>query len=231
MFVTGSVARLAVTGVCALLVAAGCSSDDEPAPEPTGLIAATTMRGALLQAAEIGPTWTPPAQPGDPNKLVSLCGGTTPAPDVPPGGEVVASSFVDEGEKGAQALDQSALVYGDVTLAAAAQTALRAVADGCKPSVSMPATVTDDKSEPAYTETVEIKTLDEAGWKGFVVIRHKKYEAAHPGSADTAVAVLNSRNVVLVDQYAIYRLGATSPSTSFDSDWQKLVGSVVKRVG
>ncbi|WP_127503400.1 hypothetical protein [Actinoplanes solisilvae] len=231
MFVTGRVARMTVTGVCALLVAAGCSSDDEPSPEPAGLIAATTMRGALLQAAEIGPTWTPPAQPGDPNKLVSLCGGAATTPSVPPGGEVVASSFVDEGTKGAQTLDQTALVYGDVTLAGAAQTALRAVADGCKPDISMPATVNDEKSEPAYTETTEIKTLDEAGWKGFVVIRHKQYEKAHPGSADTAVAVLNSRNVVLVDQYALYRIGNTSPATSFDADWQKLVGSVVKRVG
>ncbi|HET6478951.1 MAG TPA: hypothetical protein VFG35_02760, partial [Actinoplanes sp.] len=66
---------------------------------------------------------------------------------------------------------------------------------------------------------------------GFVVIRHKTYEKAHPGSADTAVAVLNSRNVVLVDQYAIYRLGSSSASPSFDADWQKLVGSVVQRAG
>jgi len=225
-------ARVAASAACALLVAvaAACSSDDEPAPEPTGLIAATTMRGALLQATEIGPTWAA-AESADPKKLVSLCGGASTAPDTPPGGEIVTSSFVDEGGKGAQTLDQTALVYGDDTLATATQTALRAVADGCRPKVSMPAAVTNDKSEPAYTETVEIKTLDESGWKGFVVIRHKTYEKAHPGSADTAVAVLNSRNVVLVDQYAIYRLGSSSASPSFDADWQKLVGSVVQRAG
>lgn len=231
MFVTGRVARLAAMTVSALLVATGCSSDDEPGPEPTGLIDVTTMRGALLQAAEIGPTWQPPASAPDNTKLVSLCGGTSAGPTVPPGGDVVASSFVDEGQKGAQTLDQTALVFGDVTLATAAQTALRAVADGCEATVSVPATVNDQKSEPAYTETVEIKTLDESGWKGFVVIRHKTYEKAHPGSADTAVAVLNSRNVVLVDQYALYRLGAASAASNFDADWQKLVGTVVQRVG
>ncbi len=230
MFVTSRAALLAVTTACALLVTAGCSSDDDPAPEPTGLIAVTTMRGALLQAAEIGPTWAPPAEAPDNTKLVSICGGTTTAPTVPPGGETVAASFVDEGQKGAQTLDQTALVYGDATLATAAQAALRAIADGCQADVSVPATVTDDKSEPAYTETVEIKTLDESGWKGFVVVRHKKYEPKHPGTADTAVAVLSSRNVVLVDTYAIYQLNNASASPSFDGDWQKLVGSVVQRV-
>ncbi|GAA0495597.1 hypothetical protein Ade02nite_18400 [Paractinoplanes deccanensis] len=232
MFVTGRVARTAAAVLCALLVAGACSSgDDDPAPEPTGLIAATTMRGALLQAADIGPTWQPPAQSPDPNQLVSICGGTSTPPPVPPGGEVVAASFVDEGEKGAQTLDQTALVYGDPSAAQAAQAALRAVADGCKADVSVPATVNDEKSEPAYTETVEIKTLDESGWSGFVVIRHKKYEPKHPGTADTAVAVLSSRNVVLVDAYALYQLNNASTSPNFATDWPKLVGSVVQRVG
>ncbi|MBM2620016.1 hypothetical protein JIG36_31335 [Actinoplanes sp. LDG1-06] len=222
--------RAVVTGACALLLVAGCSGDDDPAPEPTGNIAVTTMRGALLQAGEIGPTWAAPEQSADPDQLVSICGGTTTPPSVPPGGEVVASSFVDEGQKGAQTLDQTALVYGNETLATAALTALRAVADGCQANQEVPATVNDEKSEPAYTETVEIKTLDESGWKGFVVVRHKKYEPKHPGTADIAVAILNSRNVVLVDTYAIYRLNNSSPSPNFDADWQRLVGSVVQRV-
>jgi hypothetical protein len=228
----GTAARAAVAAVvCAAALAACSSGDDAPDPPDGGPISVTTMRGALLQATEIGPTWQPPAQSADPGKLVSLCGGTSAAPTVPPGGEVVASSFVDEGKNGAQTLDQTALVYGDVTLATAAHTALRAIADSCPPSVSVPATVNDDKSEPGYTEKIEIKTLDEAGWKGFVVIRHKTYEKAHPGAADTAVAVLNSRNVVLVDQYALYRLGTSSAASNFDADWQKLVGTVVQRVG
>ena len=231
MFETRRVARAAVTTVCALLVAAGCSSDDEPAPEPTGLIDVTTMRGALLQAAEIGPTWAAPAKAPDPHQLVSICGGTSTPPTVPPGGQVVAASFVDEGEKGAQTLDQTALVYADHTAAAAGQAALRGVAESCPRNASVPATVNDERSEPAYTETVELRALDEGGWSGFVVVRHKKYEPKHPGTADTAVAVLTKRNVVLVDTYAIYRLNNASPSASFEADWQKLVGSVVQRVG
>lgn len=223
-------ARAAVIGTCALLLVTGCSGDDDPAPGPTGLLTVTTMRGALLQASEIGPTWAAPQTSADPNQLPSICGGATAPPSAPPGGEVVSASFVDEGQKGAQTLDQTAFVFGDESLATAAQTALRAVADGCQAEVSVPATVNDEKAEPAYTETVAIKTLDESGWKGFVVIRHKKYEPAHPGTADTAVAVLTSRNVVLVDTYAIYRLNNSSPSPNFDADWQRLVGSVVQRV-
>jgi hypothetical protein len=232
MFVTGRAARVTATALCALLVAAGCSSDDDdPAPRPTGLLDVTTMRGALLQAADIGPTWAPPAESPDPKQLVSFCGGTSAVPTAPPGSEVVASSFVDEGEKGAQTLDQTALVYADQKSAAAGQAALRAIADGCKAEVSVPATVTDDKSEPAYTEKVEIQTLDEGGWSGFAVIRHKKYEPKHPGTADTAVAVLTTRNVVLVDTYAIYQIDNASAAPGFATDWKKLVGSVVQRVG
>lgn len=224
-------ARVTATAVCALLVLTGCSSDDEPAPEPTGLVAVTTMRGALLQAADIGPTWTAPQQSPDPGRLVSFCGGTSTAPSVPPGAEVVASSFVDEGEKGAQTLDQTALVYPDATAATAGQTALRAVAETCEPNVSVPATVNDERSEPAYTETVRVQPLDEAGWSGFAVIRHKVYEPKHPGTADTAVVVLRSRNVVLVETYAIYQLNNASTGAGFERDWKRLVASVVKRVG
>ena len=231
MFVTSRVARTAVTTVCALLVAAGCSSDDEPAPEPTGLIDVTTMRGALLQAAEIGPAWAASAAAPDATRLVSICGGTSTPPPMPPGGEVVAASFVDEGQAGAQTLDQTALVFGDATAAAAGQAALRGVAESCQASVSVPATVNSEKAEPAYTETVEIRPLNQGGWSGFVVVRHKKYEPTHPGAADTAVAVLANRNVVLVDAYAIYRLKTASASPNFETDWQKLVGSVVQRVG
>ena len=231
MFVTSRVARTAVATVCALLVAGGCSSDDEPAPEPTGLIDVTTMRGALLQAAEIGPAWAASAAAPDAARLVSICGGTSTPPPMPPGGQVVAASFVDEGQAGAQTLDQTALVFGDATAAAAGQAALRGVAESCPASVSVPATVNSEKAEPAYTETVEIRPLTQGGWSGFVVVRHKKYEPTHPGAADTAVAVLANRNVVLVDAYAIYRLKTASASPNFETDWQKLVGSVVQRVG
>jgi hypothetical protein len=230
MFTTGRVARTAVLTACALVVAAGCSGDDE-GPDPDGLVSVTTMRGALLQATDVGQTWVAPQRSADPQQLVSICGGTTPPPTPPPGAEVVSSPLVDEGDTGAQTLEQTALVYPDRSLAEAAQAALKAVSENCQATVSVPAAVTADRNEPAYTETVRIQELDEGGWKGFVVIRHKTYDAQHPGTAETAVAVLNTRNVVLVDAYAVYRLNNASPSPSFDSDWKRLLGTVVKRVG
>src|SRR4051812_20862095 len=87
MFTT---ARVVVAAACVLAAAAGCSGDDDPAPDPTGVISTTTMRGALLQAADVGPTWTTPEESADPQVLVSICGGTTPAPTAPPGAEVIS---------------------------------------------------------------------------------------------------------------------------------------------
>jgi hypothetical protein len=231
MLVTG---RAALVAACLLALAAGCGSGgDDPVPQPTATLDVTTMRGALLQAAEIGPTWVAPEPEtgADPQQLVSICGGSTTAPTAPPGAQVVAAPFVDEGEKGAQTLDQTALVYPDGTAAQAAQVALRAVADGCRTTWTVPAAVNAQKSEPAYTETVQVRPLTQDAWTGFAVIRHKKYEPRHPGTADTAVAVLTSRNVVLVDSYAIYRLNDASAAPGFDADWQKLTGSVLQRLG
>jgi hypothetical protein len=238
MLVIGRVARVAVA-MFALAAFTGCSNDKDPAPN---MLDVNEMRGALLQATEIGPTWTAPddsadadasAAPDDPNKLVSICGGTTTAPPVPPGGTVVAAPFVDEGEAGAQTLNQTAIVYGDPTAAKAGLSGLRTLAGNCPATVTVPATVTSDKSEPAYTETVKIQPLTQGAWNGFAVIRHKQYEAKHPGTADTAVAVLVTRNVLLVDSYAIYRLGTSSATANpnFSTDWPKLVGTVVNNVG
>jgi hypothetical protein len=240
MLVIGRVARVAVA-LFALAAFAGCSDDNDPAPDKS-MLNVNEMRGALLQATDIGPTWTAPddsadadasAAPDDPNKLVSICGGTTTAPPAPPGGTIVAAPFVDEGEAGAQTLNQTAIVYGDPTAAQAALTALRTLSGNCPASVSVPATVTADRSEPAYTETVKIQPLTQGSWTGFAVIRHKQYEPKHPGTADTAVAVLATRNVVLVDSYAIYRIGTSSATANpnFGTDWPKLVGSVVNNVG
>ncbi|MEV6347899.1 hypothetical protein [Actinoplanes sp. NPDC051851] len=233
MFVTGTPLRVAVIATCALLAAAGCtSSDDDDAS--SGTVSVTTMRGAFLQASEIGPTWAEPeddASAAPVTSLVSFCGGASTAPQIPPGADVISSSLADEGTTGAQTLEQVALVYADADSAASGQSLLSAVADGCQATQNVPETVTDEKSEPAYTETTEVQDLSEGSWSGFVVLRHKSYEKEHPGTADTAVAVLTSRNVVLVDTYAIYRLDNASASASFDSDWQRLVGSVIQRVG
>jgi hypothetical protein len=229
MLVIDRFARAAVALLVAAAVA-GCSGDDDPAPDRT-LINVNEMRGALLQAAEIGPTWQAPDAAAAPDRLVSICGGASTAPPVPPGATVVTAPFVDAGDTGAQTLEQTALVYADPSGARAGSAALRAVADKCPRNVSVPATVTAERSEPAYTETVEVQPLTRRAWTGFVVIRHKQYEKTHPGTADTAVAVLANRNVVLVDAYGVYRLGAASSGSQFAADWQKLVGTVVNRVG
>lgn len=230
MFTTGRVVRSAVAALAVAGALAACDGDDDDTPDG-GLISVTTMRGSLLQAGEIGPTWTTPEESANPEQLVSICGGTTSPPAVPPGAQIVASPLVDEGDTGAQTLQQTALVYPNVSSAKAGQAALQALADTCAANLSVPATVTSDRNEPAYTETVATQPLQQGAWSGFVVTRHKKYDAAHPGTADTAVAVLNIKNVVLVDAYAIYRLNNASTAPGFDKDWQKLVGSVVQRVG
>lgn len=230
MLVIGRLAGAAVA-VCALGLFAGCSNDP-PAPDDS-LIDLNEMRGALLQPQEVGPTWTTPDESADPDQMVSICGGTSKAPTVPPGAQVASAPLEDAGEAGAQTLTQTALVYGNASLAQAGLAALKAVADGCPATVSVPQTVNADKSEPAYTETVANQPVVQNGWSGLAVIRHKAYEPKHPGTADTAVAILAKRNVVLVDAYAIYRLGATpgaSNESQFTGDWQKLVGSVASRV-
>jgi hypothetical protein len=228
MLVIAAAARAAAALCAVALLAAGCSGDDDPAPD-TRIIEVTTMRGALLQAADVGPTWSVPAEAPSPDLLVSLCGGESTVPAVPPGATVVASPLVDEGEKGAQTLTQIGLVYADAAAARAGLAELRTIADACPPSVDVPAK-TGERQEPAYTETVDTAPLDEPPWSGFVITRHKTYGARTPAAADTAVAVLVQRNVVLVDAYAIYRLGAASANPQFDSDWKKLVGTVLNRM-
>jgi hypothetical protein len=231
MLQIGRVTRAAAAALCAAVLAAGCSGSDAPDQPDGGTVTVTTMRGALLRAEEIGPTWKPPAQSADPGRLVAFCAGAATAPPVPPGAEVVTQPLVDEGDEGAQTLHQTALVYPDATAAQAGLAALRAVADGCPATVSQPATVTADRSEPAYTETARTTVLTEGGWTGFVITRNKVYEPKHPGTADTAVTVLSRQNVVLVDAYAVYRIGAASGGSQFDADWKKLVGTVLNRVG
>ncbi|MBW6434766.1 hypothetical protein KZ829_13565 [Actinoplanes hulinensis] len=228
MLQTARPLRAVLGAACALVLAAGCSSSDDP---DESLITATTMRGAFLQPTEIGPAWAAPEESASPQQMVSFCGGTSTPPQTPPGAEVVTSSAADEGEKGAQTLHQTALVFADEASAKAGQELLRVVADQCPPSASVAAAQTADRNEPAYTETAEVRDLNEGAWSGFVIVRHKLYESEHPGTADTAVSVLRTRNVVLVGTYAIYRLENSTPSPGFEADWQRLVGSVVQRVG
>jgi hypothetical protein len=230
MVVIGRFVRAAVA-VCAVAAFAGCSSDDGPDPDST-TISIDTMRNALLKAADVGPTWQAPDESAVPGQLVSICGGDTAAAAVPGNPQLVSAPLSDEGTEGAQSLTQHALVYEDNVSAATALATLRAAADACPPTVSKPAK-TGDREEPAYTETASTAPLEEGGWIGFVTTRNKQYDKEHPATADVAVAALARGNVVLVDQYAIYRLGKSNASTNpqFVGDWQKLLGTTLNRVG
>ena len=220
----------AALAVCAVAAFAGCSSDDSP--DPDGTITVDTVRNALLKPAEVGPTWKAPQESAAPNQLVSICGADTAPAGIPGKPQLVAAPLSDEGTEGVQSLTQLGLVYEDAVSAATALATLRTVADACAPTVSRPAK-SGEREEPAYTETAATAPLEEGGWIGFVTTRQKQYDKAHPATADVAVAALARGNVVLVDQYAIYRLGKSDVSANpqFSADWQKLVGTTVKRIG
>ncbi|GIE47651.1 hypothetical protein Ani05nite_11850 [Amorphoplanes nipponensis] len=230
MVVIGRVLR-AVVAACAVAAFAGCSSDDTPEPDGT-TISVDTVRNALLKAADVGPTWKTPAESAAPGRLVSICGADTAPAAVPGNPQLVSAPLSDEGTEGVQSLTQIGLVYEDTVSAATALAALRTVADACPPSVSQPAK-TGDREEPAYTETARTAPLEEGGWIGFVTTRNKQYDKEHAATADVAVAAVARGNVVLVDQYAIYRLGKSDASANpqFSADWQKLVGTTLNRIG
>ena len=220
----------AALAVCAVAAFAGCSSDDSP--DPDGTITVDTVRNALLKPAEVGPTWKAPQESAAPNQLVSICGADTAPAGIPGKPQLIAAPLSDEGTEGVQSLTQLGLIYEDAVSAATALATLRTVADACAPTVSRPAK-SGEREEPAYTETAATAPLEEGGWIGFVTTRQKQYDKAHPATADVAVAALARGNVVLVDQYAIYRLGKSDASANpqFSADWQKLVGTTVKRIG
>ncbi len=217
----------------AVVLLAGCSSGNDSSPAP-GSLDAAKMRSSLLQGKDIGPTWVAPDASSAPPQLASICGATNPAPAIPGSPQVVTAPLVDQGTTGAQSLTQTALVYDSATAAQAGQVAFRVVADACPPSTDVDSQTTDETQEPAYTETVTNQPLKQGQWTGFVVLRHKQYEPNHPSTADTAIVVLVSRNVLLFDAYAVYRLGekgkAPSASPEFSADWQQLVGTVISRV-
>ncbi|WP_306205032.1 hypothetical protein [Actinoplanes sp. RD1] len=230
MLESGRIIRSAVA-IVAVAAFAGCSSDDDP-PAPDTTVSVDTVRNALLKAADIGPTWAAPQESAAPNQLVSICGADTAPAGIPGSPQVVAAPLSDEGTQGVQSLTQYGLVYEDEVSATTAVATLRAVADACPASAQRPAK-TGDREEPAFTETAATSSLEQDAWLGFVTTRNRQYDKAHPATADTAVAVLSRANVVLVDQYAIYRLGKSDASANpqFSADWQKLVGTTLKRVG
>ncbi|MEV8506343.1 hypothetical protein AB0368_16120 [Actinoplanes sp. NPDC051475] len=230
MLVPGRMVR-GVLAIVAVAGFAGCSSDDSPEPDKNH-ISADVMRNALLKPAEVGPTWKTPTESAAPAQLVSICGADTEPAAIPGRPTVVSAPLSDEGTKGVQSLTQHALVYEDAVSAATALATLQTLANACPPSTQRPAK-SGDREEPAYTETATTSPLEEGAWAGFVTVRNKLYDKAHPATADVAVAALARNNVVLVDQYAIYRLGRSDASANpqFAADWRKLVGTTLKRIG
>lgn len=230
MHALGRAAR-AVVATVVVVAFAGCTSPDSgPDTTPTAApLDAGVLRAALLQPKDLGATWEVVTQ-ARPTPLVAVCGGGEEAPPVPGSPTVVSQPLTEAGSKGAQTLDQVALVYPDAAAATAALTALRVSAEACATSIEVPARATPERNEPSYTEKLTLTPLSEGEWSGFVVERHKLYDPAHPAAADTAVVVLGMRNVVLFDAYGVYVLGAKTAAPQFGTDWRKLVGTTVRRV-
>ena len=227
---TGGRLAQAVVAVCLTVVAlAACDGGAKPAPQGPAITTAA-VQAALLQAKDVGQTWTTPEATPPPATLPSLCGGDAQRPAVPGSPTATTSSLVDEGDAGAQTLDQIGLVYADAKAASAARDSLQATARACAPTASHSPQATAANPEAGYSETFTTRPLTSGAWSGFAVIRHKVYEKSNPGTADTAVAVLASRNAVLVTSYAVYRVERPSTAPDFSGDWQRLVGAVVSRV-
>jgi hypothetical protein len=228
------IARTVVAACLSVAVLAGCSDDADPAPAPSGqggpAVPVEAVKDALLKPSDLGPTWLTPEQSPPPNTIVALCAGKVPRPAVPGSPASTTASASDEGDKGAQTFDQYGLVYPDTAAATSARDTLHRAVESCPPAVKVSSKATSEEPEAGYVESVQTTPLISGAWSGFAVVRHKQYEASSPGTADIAIAVLASRNVVLVMSYAVYRLDAPSTAPNFATDWQRLVGALVRRV-
>ena len=216
--------------VAVTLVLGGCTGDG-PTPDSNGpAITAAMMQAGVLKPADIGVSWKKPDQSPAVTGVIPLCGGLASRPPVPGQPSVIASSLADEGDKGAQSFDQLGLVYPDVASADAAIETLHATAVNCLAKVSRSAGPRDGTAEAGYTETTTVESLNSGGWSGFVVLRHKVYEASNPGTADTAVAVMAENNGLVVASYGVYWVGQHSTGPEFNTDWRRLVATVLNRV-
>jgi len=228
----GRVTQVVVATCLTVVALAGCT-DDKKDEGPAITISA--VQSALLQAADLGSTWSPPDSSPPPATLPVLCAGDAKRPAIPGKPTTVNASAVDSGEAGAQSFDQVGLVYPDAKAAASARDTLQAAAKACAATASHSAQATSQSPEAGYTETFSTRPLSSGPWTGFAVVRHKVYEKAATGdtkaaTGDTAVAVLASRNAILVASYAVYRVTQASQPADFSGDWQRLVGAFVSRV-
>jgi hypothetical protein len=219
--------QAALVGCLAVTVVTACT-DDKKDEGPA--ITVNAVQAALLQATDLGSTWTPPDASPPPATLPVLCAGDAKRPAVPGQPTTATASAVDSGEAGAQSFDQVGLVYADAKAASSARDTLQAAAKACAATASHSPQATTESPEAGYTETLSTRPLSSGPWAGFAVLRHKVYEKGAKATGDTAVAVLASRNAVLVVSYGVYRVGQPSPPPDFSGDWQRLVGAFISRV-
>src|SRR5438477_6790964 len=99
----------------AVTAATGCSGSDDKKDGP--LITLNAVQAALLQAKDLGTTWTSPEASPPPQTLPRLCAGDGARPPIPGKPTSATASAVDSGEAGAQSLDQVGLVYPDAKAA------------------------------------------------------------------------------------------------------------------
>jgi hypothetical protein len=221
----------AVLAGCLTVTVVTACTDDKPDEGPT--ITVDAVQSALLQATDLGSTWSPPEASQPPATLPVLCAGDAKRLAIPGKPTTTTASAVDSGEAGAQSFDQFGLVYADAKAATSARDTLQAAAKACGVTASHSAQATAESPEAGYTETLATRPLSSGPWAGFAVVRHKVYEKGAAATGDTAVAVLASRNVVLVANYAVYRVATSGPASQppdFSGDWQRLVGAFVSRV-
>jgi hypothetical protein len=218
----------AVLAGCLTVTVVTACTDDKKDEGPAITIGA--VQSALLQATDLGSTWSPPESSQPPASLPVLCAGDAKRPAIPGKPTTVTAAAVDSGEAGAQSFDQFGLVYADAKAAASARDTLQAAAKACAATASHSPRATSESPEAGYTETLAIRPLSSGPWAGFAAVRHKVYEKGSTATGDTAVAVLASRNAVLVASYAVYRIGQASQPPDFSGDWQRLVGALISRV-
>jgi hypothetical protein len=223
--IAGKLLQMVTLGAVAVTLV-GCSADESD----KGTYTVDMLRAGVLEPADVGTTWKRPEQSPPATTLMPLCPGAATRPAVPGSPTVIVASMADEGDKGAQAFEQMALVYKDAPAMEAAFASLQNTMDACAPSASQSAGPRDSTAEAGYTETTTIEPLISGGWKGFVALRHKVYDPANPATGDVAVAVVGQGNAIVVASYAVYWVGQHTTGPEFTADWHRMVGSVLTRV-
>jgi hypothetical protein len=228
-----SAAVLRILAGCSVAVAlalSGCTGDGSTPDSNLPTYTAEMLQAGVLQPTDVGSTWKRPEQSPPTTSVIALCPGLATRPPIPGKPSVIAASMADEGEKGAQAFDQQALLYPDAGSAEAAFASLQATMAACPASASRTAGPRENSAEAGYTENITIDPLISGEWKGFVVLRHKVYEPTNPGTADTAVAVVGRGNAIVIASYAVYWIGQRSTGPEFTADWRRMIGTVLSRV-